>query len=113
MGCMELSENFNQCFSFIEGLSRNPTNQCCRKIANLNSFAKKYNGGARTICKCIQKYASFYAQRPFDAGRIQELPIKCKTKLSFPISQHMDCSSLGAGSSDNQLSKFVNNCCDI
>ncbi|GFP86415.1 non-specific lipid-transfer protein 13 [Phtheirospermum japonicum] len=89
---MEVSQNFCQCLGFIEGLSSHPTNLCCQKIASLNAIVKRQHGGARMVCKCIEEYASVYAHRPFDASHIQQLPIKCRTKLSFPISQHMNCS---------------------
>ncbi|KAL6553982.1 hypothetical protein OROMI_019655 [Orobanche minor] len=91
--CRDVFVNFAQCSIFVQGLSNDPSPMCCRNIANLNAIAKQEKGGAKRICNCIEQYAKNYHHHTYDASHIQQLPIKCKTKLSFPISENMDCSS--------------------
>ncbi|KAI3457206.1 hypothetical protein Pfo_013869, partial [Paulownia fortunei] len=90
--CKDVFDNFSQCSGFIEGLCSDPSPLCYQKLANLNVIAKQENGGPMRICKCIEDFAMYKAHHPFITSRIQELPLKCNTHLSFPISECMDCS---------------------
>lgn len=92
-GCKDVFDNFKQCAGFIEGRSANPTLTCCHNVANLNSIVKREKGGLMRICKCVEYFATYKTHHhPFIPSRIQDLPLKCNTHLSFPISEHMDCS---------------------
>lgn len=92
--CRDVFDNFSMCSGFVEGALHldSPLYECCHRIAYLNAIANRERGGPARICRCIENYAMYEARLPFDAYRIQELPRRCNTHLSFPISQHMDCS---------------------
>ncbi|XP_057792609.1 protein ARABIDOPSIS THALIANA ANTHER 7-like [Salvia miltiorrhiza] len=90
-GCKDVFDNFSQCAGFIEGQGINPTPTCCQSIRNLNAIAKQEMGGSIRICKCIEYFATYKARHPFVTSRIHDLPLKCNERLSFPISEHMNC----------------------
>ncbi|KAJ1376988.1 Plant lipid transfer protein/Par allergen, partial [Sesbania bispinosa] len=52
--------------------------------------AKQYTQ-AQTICQCIENLAKGVGIQ-FDVSRIEALPDKCQTPISFPISNSMNCS---------------------
>ncbi|KAL7086955.1 hypothetical protein ACP275_13G035300 [Erythranthe tilingii] len=93
--CKDVFDNFSACSEFIEGGACNdPSATCCQKIATLNAIVNQENGGRVRICRCIEFFSMYNASRPFVTSRIQELPLKCNTQLSFPISERMNCSSI-------------------
>lgn len=89
-GCRDVFNNFSHCASYIQGLGNKPTRTCCQSVTNLNVIAKHEPGGSVRICQCIESFASYRHHR-FVAARIKDLPHKCNTRLSFPISEHMNC----------------------
>lgn len=91
-GCKDVYDNFSLCVDFIEGQGTDPTPICCQKVAKLNAISQQEKGGAMRICRCIEYFATYRTNRPFVASRIQDLPLKCNTHLSFPISERMNCS---------------------
>ncbi|XP_047939217.1 protein ARABIDOPSIS THALIANA ANTHER 7-like [Salvia hispanica] len=89
-GCRDVFNNFGHCAGYIQGLGNKPSRVCCLSVTNLNSIAKHEPGGSVRICQCIEHFAS-YRHHPFVGTRIRDLPRKCNTRLSFPISERMDC----------------------
>ncbi|GLT74327.1 hypothetical protein SLA2020_461320 [Shorea laevis] len=63
--------------------------ECCRGINKLKKIAKKYEGNSQRLCFCIEFMEK---SSQMDASTIRALPIICKTHLSFPISNSMNCS---------------------
>ncbi|KAL1560661.1 hypothetical protein AAHA92_10848 [Salvia divinorum] len=90
-GCKDVFDYFSQCAGYIQGEGIDPTPMCCHSVTNLNAIAKQETGGSIRICKCIEHFATYKASNPFVESRIQELPLKCNTHLSFPISERMNC----------------------
>ncbi|CAA0816220.1 Bifunctional inhibitor/lipid-transfer protein/seed storage 2S albumin superfamily protein [Striga hermonthica] len=92
--CRDIFINFGQCAPFVEGLTENPSPFCCQKVAILNSIAKQEKGGAQRICECIEQFRKFNGNLKYDESHIEQLPVKCRTSLSFPISENMNCSKI-------------------
>ncbi|KAJ7948308.1 non-specific lipid-transfer protein 13-like [Quillaja saponaria] len=92
--CERVFEYFSNCIEFLvaDPLFPKPSKRCCQHIVKLNQLAK-HRLGPGTICQCIQ-YLVTGNTPPILASRITDLPIKCKTHLSFPISDRMDCSKV-------------------
>ncbi|KAJ9170927.1 hypothetical protein P3X46_018989 [Hevea brasiliensis] len=88
--CEPVFEYFPACIDFLTSTKcEKPSFQCCVNVAELNLLAKE-GIGPRWICWCIE-YMVEGLKPPLNATRISELPIKCHTHLSFPISEGMDC----------------------
>ncbi|KAJ6991558.1 non-specific lipid-transfer protein 13-like [Populus alba x Populus x berolinensis] len=46
--------------------------------------------GPRAICECIEIITRTIPMK-LRADRVSDLPVRCNTHLSFPISEYMDC----------------------
>ncbi|KAL1560662.1 hypothetical protein AAHA92_10849 [Salvia divinorum] len=90
-GCRDVLTNFSHCAGYIQGQGSKPSRACCHSVTNLNAIAKHEKGGPVRICKCIEYFASYRAPNPFVDARIKELSHRCNTRLSFPISERMNC----------------------
>lgn len=89
--CYHVSCNFLSCTKFLTGNSSEATPQCCHAIDTLNREAKRLKGAPRRICRCIE-YMAYLLKIAFVSTRIEDIPNKCSTHLSFPISNTMNCS---------------------
>ncbi|KAF5744089.1 non-specific lipid-transfer protein 13-like [Tripterygium wilfordii] len=87
--CEGVADYFTYCLNYLVGFYYKPTTKCCKHIKKLNTLAK-HRFGPRNICWCIE-YMMKGAGPPLLSSRIDELPAKCHTHLSFPISESMDC----------------------
>lgn len=89
--CDIVFNSFPYCLDFLMGLSYKPSPKCCNHVKKLNIIAKHKKGNARRFCYCIEAMVKG-TRPPILASRINQLPKKCNTHLSFPISSSMDCS---------------------
>ncbi|XP_048233073.1 non-specific lipid-transfer protein 13-like isoform X2 [Ricinus communis] len=85
--CELVFQYFPDCMDFLSGKYYKPSKRCCLHIFKLNLIAR-HGIGPKWICWCIELMVTGW---PMNATRIQELPVKCHTRLSFPISERMDC----------------------
>lgn len=90
--CEPIFEYFPYCLEFLVGDPNyvRPSKRCCQHVVKLNMLAN-HRTGPRTICKCIQVMVKGMTPA-LEPSKIQDLPLMCNTKLSFPISDSMDCS---------------------
>ncbi|CAK7322741.1 unnamed protein product [Dovyalis caffra] len=93
--CELVFEYFPYCLDFLTGYYFKPSKKCCVHIYKLNRLAKR-GLGAQLICSCIE-YMVRGTEPRIRADRISELPAKCQTHLSFPISEWMDCDKFVMG----------------
>ncbi|XP_054817142.1 non-specific lipid-transfer protein 13-like [Prosopis cineraria] len=93
--CERIFEYFNYCLEFLVGdpAFENPPKRCCSHVEKLNILAH-HRTGPRKICWCIQLMVKGIAP-PLIPYKIDDLPVLCGTHLSFPISDSMDCSTVG------------------
>lgn len=89
--CEPVFEYFPYCLDFLTGYYNKPSKRCCDHIYKLNRLAKR-GLGAQLICWCIE-YMVRGTEPRIRADRISELPTKCQTHLSFPISEWKDCNT--------------------
>ncbi|KAJ6908715.1 non-specific lipid-transfer protein 13-like [Populus alba x Populus x berolinensis] len=75
--CLVIFDNFPYCMDFLIGSNDFPSSQCCQM-------------GSRAICECIEIITRTIPVK-LRADRISDLPVRCNTHLSFPISEYMDC----------------------
>ncbi|KAG5242204.1 non-specific lipid-transfer protein [Salix suchowensis] len=73
--CQVIFDNFPYCMDFLIGSNDWPSRQCCQRVYDFNALAK-HGMGPRAIC---------------EVDLISDLPVRCSTHLSFPISEYMDC----------------------
>ncbi|GLT74325.1 hypothetical protein SLA2020_461300 [Shorea laevis] len=87
--CQVAYWNFPACLSYLLNVSDDVEPECCDGINKLNQVAKQDKLNPQKLCYCIE-----FMERSsqLDASRISALPTMCKTHLSFPISNSMDCS---------------------
>ncbi|PNS94729.1 hypothetical protein POPTR_017G013200v4 [Populus trichocarpa] len=90
--CEPVFEYFPYCLDFLTGYYNKPSKRCCDHIYKLNRLAKR-GLGAQLICWCIE-YMVRGTEPQIRADRISELPTKCQTHLSFPISEWKDCNTI-------------------
>lgn len=88
--CEVVYEYFPSCLEFLVGYSSRPSPQCCYNVRVLNYVAKRVMD-PRSICGCVEAMVRG-TNPPLIASQIEELHVKCGTRLSFPISSSMDCS---------------------
>ncbi|XP_002517877.2 protein ARABIDOPSIS THALIANA ANTHER 7 [Ricinus communis] len=91
--CSKVFTDFLPCIRYVSGNShhRSPTLKCCQGVRKLNEKAKRESKGSRKICQCLEDIA-YSMNIPFVHSQVAALPSKCNVKLSFPISNSMDCS---------------------
>ncbi|KAK0588709.1 hypothetical protein LWI29_004465 [Acer saccharum] len=89
--CQLVFDSIPYCFDYLMGDYFKPSNKCCNHVKKLNMITKHRKGNAQRFCFCIEIMTKG-TQPPMIASRIQQLPIRCNTHLSFPISDSMDCS---------------------
>lgn len=87
--CERVDYYFSYCMDFLVEFYYKPSRKCCEHVEKLNMLAR-HRKGPQFICQCIQD--SVKGMQPhLVASRVQDLPLKCQTHLSFPISDSMDC----------------------
>ncbi|KAJ4838878.1 hypothetical protein Tsubulata_050044 [Turnera subulata] len=91
--CWVVNERFPTCLDFLIGRMDEPSEMCCNNVDKLNWIAK--HGLARQICWCIE-YIVRDTEPEMIPSRIDDLLIKCGTRLSFPISDSKDCDKVGS-----------------
>ncbi|KAL5797526.1 hypothetical protein ACOSQ2_002346 [Xanthoceras sorbifolium] len=91
--CQLVFDSFPYCFDFLMGDYFKPSTKCCTHLKKLNTIAEHRKGNAQRFCFCIEAMTKG-TQPPMIPSRIQDLPIRCNTHLSFPISDSMDCSKI-------------------
>ncbi|KAM7275550.1 hypothetical protein ACFE04_017416 [Oxalis oulophora] len=91
--CEVIYAYFPFCLPFLVGSYYKPSKKCCDHIAKLNVLANRSKKKPQLFCSCIEAITQGTTP-PMLAYRINELPLKCKTHLSFPISDSMDCSKV-------------------
>lgn len=90
--CSDINSNFTLCETFVDGIDLTPSSQCCDSLNNLNFIAREESGGAQRICQCIENMANNGEHPRYIESRITDLYSYCQVNLSFPISEHMNCS---------------------
>eukprot|EP00258_Populus_trichocarpa_P045145 XP_024461164.1 non-specific lipid-transfer protein 13 [Populus trichocarpa] len=90
--CQVIFDNFPYCMDFLIGSNDWPSSQCCQRVYDFNALAE-HGMGPRAICECIEIIIRTIPMK-LRADRISDLPVRCNTHLSFPISEYMDCSSI-------------------
>ncbi|RAL45309.1 unnamed protein product [Cuscuta campestris] len=83
--CEDVRCRFPACVGFLSGEAEWPPARCCSNLEELNAVARAE--GPRRICACIEDLSASFVD-----SRIREIYKRCDIHLSFPISQHMDCS---------------------
>ncbi|KAF9679230.1 hypothetical protein SADUNF_Sadunf07G0118300 [Salix dunnii] len=87
--CQVIFDNFPYCMDFLIGSNDWPSRQCCQRVYDFNALAK-HGMGPRAICECIEIITVTIPMK-LRVDRISDLPVRCNTHLSFPISEYMDC----------------------
>ncbi|KAJ6366640.1 hypothetical protein OIU77_003094 [Salix suchowensis] len=87
--CQVIFDNFPYCMDFLIGSNDWPSRQCCQRVYDFNALAK-HGMGPRAICECIEIITVTIPMK-LRVDRISDLPVRCSTHLSFPISEYMDC----------------------
>ncbi|KAB5548500.1 hypothetical protein DKX38_011906 [Salix brachista] len=87
--CQVIFDNFPYCMDFLIGSNDWPSRQCCQRVYDFNALAKQ-GMGPRAICECIEIITVTIPMK-LRVDRISDLPVRCSTHLSFPISEYMDC----------------------
>ncbi|XP_028761633.1 non-specific lipid-transfer protein 13-like [Neltuma alba] len=97
LACERIFEYFTYCMEFLVAAPdhETPPRRCCTHIEKLNILAH-HRTGPRRLCQCIELMVKGVAP-PIVSDRVTALPIMCNTHLSFPISDSMDCSTIGQG----------------
>ncbi|WCJ30816.1 Non-specific lipid-transfer protein 13 [Euphorbia peplus] len=92
--CLDVLIFFSPCIEFINGhiANGNPAWNCCSGVRELNKLARGSVHQVQRICQCIELVALIVNDPPFLPTRINDLPMKCHTHLSFPISVKKNCS---------------------
>lgn len=88
--CDHVYWDFATCLRYLAGYESDPVVHCCESIAELSIEAKQ-SSETEAICQCIEILAKD-ADIRFDVSRIETLPEKCHTPVTFPISNYMNCS---------------------
>ncbi|CAL0322603.1 unnamed protein product [Lupinus luteus] len=88
--CDKVYWDFATCLRYLAGYESDPIPYCCKSIAELSSEAMEYKE-AEAICQCIETLAMGTDIR-FVVSRVEDLPEKCHTPVTFPISNSMNCS---------------------
>ncbi|XP_010522598.1 PREDICTED: non-specific lipid-transfer protein 13 [Tarenaya hassleriana] len=94
--CEYTYEYFPPCLHFLTGIYHKPSRRCCAHIDKLNRIARHRKENPRLLCQCVQLITKG-KQPSMLSDRIQDLPSLCNTRLSFPISSSMDCSTVQDG----------------
>ncbi|KAJ6677584.1 hypothetical protein OIU85_008183 [Salix viminalis] len=87
--CQVIFDNFPYCMDFLIGSNDWPSRQCCQRVYDFNALAK-HGMGPRAICECIEIITVTIPMK-LRVDRISDLPVRCNTHLSFPISEYVDC----------------------
>lgn len=90
--CDEVDACFSYCEVYVDGISANPTRECCDNLLILNGRVKYIDNGVRRYCYCIEGFSNSHYHHPYLQSRIQNMSRICDIHRSFPISEHMDCS---------------------
>ncbi|CAH9126847.1 unnamed protein product [Cuscuta epithymum] len=85
--CEDVRCRFPSCLDYLSGAEDSPSLTCCTNLEALNCIAREE--GPRRICQCIEDLRPSLLE-----SRIRGIYKECGIHLSFPISQHMDCSSV-------------------
>ncbi|XP_059284243.1 non-specific lipid-transfer protein 13-like [Lycium ferocissimum] len=92
--CEDVNACFEYCENFVDGITGLPTRECCDNLMILNGKVKYEDDGVRRYCSCIVDFSNSHYHPPYLQSRIEQLYLICDIHLSFPISEHMDCSKL-------------------
>ncbi|XP_060188711.1 protein ARABIDOPSIS THALIANA ANTHER 7-like [Lycium barbarum] len=92
--CKDVDACFEYCEVYVEGITPNPTRECCDNLLILNGRVKYIDNGVRRYCYCIEDFSHSHYHPPYLQSRILNMARICGIHRSFPISEHMDCSKL-------------------
>ncbi|KAJ6289506.1 hypothetical protein OIU76_025345 [Salix suchowensis] len=104
--CQVIFDNFPYCMDFLIGSNDWPSRQCCQRVYDFNALAK-HGMGPRAICECIEIITVTIPMK-LRVDRISDLPVRCSTHLSFPISEYMDCNSCFTAKNNKNPKQFLN-----
>ncbi|CAN4103302.1 unnamed protein product [Withania somnifera] len=90
--CDYVASCFAYCEVYVDGVAKDPTRECCDMLFALNRQVKYVEHGVLRYCYCIQNFSNSHHHPPYLQSRIHKMTRICGVNLSFPISQHMDCS---------------------
>lgn len=105
--CDYVASCFAYCEVYVDGTAKNPTRECCYMLNALNREIKHVGDGARRFCYCIEEFSNSHHHQPYLQYRIVNMTRICGVRLSFPISERMDCSKYVLISLNYSFSPFI------
>ncbi|KAK9088452.1 hypothetical protein Scep_027534 [Stephania cephalantha] len=88
--CPDVVKPLMQCVQYLIGEALLPAPACCDGVKQLKSMVT-IPEDKRFACDCAKQAASHYPNLNDDA--VRDLPNKCNSPISFPISKSIDCST--------------------